>query len=185
MFEEHKEKATQKMQDNIEAFRTKARKIRTGRAHPALLESIQVLYYGRMTPVSQMANISSPAPRSLLVNPWDTGALKDIEQALVRANLGVTPQNDGKAIRLTLPELTEERRRDLVKEVKKMAEKCRVDLRNNRRAVNEDIKNAVKEKALSEDDQKRLNSEIQKITDDFIKQADQILQAKEKEIMDF
>ena len=185
MFEEYREETKKKMRDNIEAFRAKARKIRTGRAHPALLENIQVLYYGRMTPVSQMANISSSSSRTLLVSPWDTGALKDIEQALVRANLGVTPQNDGRLIRLVLPELTEERRGDLVKEVKKMAEKCRVDLRNNRRAVNESVKKALKEKTLSEDDQKRLNSEIQKITDGFIAETDQILQAKEKEIMDF
>ena len=146
MFEDYKKQTQAKMEDNIEAFRSKARKIRTGRAQPTLLESIQVLYYGSQTPLSQMAHITSPSPRTLLVTPWDMKALKDIEQALVRANLGINPQNDGKVIRLTLPELTEERRKDLVKEVKKLAEKCRVDIRNNRRTINEEIKKSVKEK---------------------------------------
>ena len=184
MFEDYIGPVKLKMRDNIEAFRSRVRKIRTGRAHPALLEGVQVLYYGSSTPLSQMANISSPSPRVLVVNPWDNKALKDVEQALARANLGVNPQNDGKLIRLTLPELTEERRKELVKEVKKEAEKCRVDLRNNRRAVNEEIKKAVKEKLLSEDDQKALNNEIQKITDDFIDQIEKIIEAKEKEILE-
>lgn len=184
MFEDYKGPVKIKMQDNIEAFRSRVRKIRTGRAHPALLEGVQALYYGSQTPLSQMANISSPSPRVLVVNPWDNKALKDVEQALVRANLGVTPQNDGKLIRLTLPELTEDRRKELVKEVKKEAEKCRVDLRNNRRIINEEIKKAVKEKTLSEDEQKSLNNEIQKITDDFMDQVEKIIQAKEKEILE-
>lgn len=185
MFEEYTKRAQDKMEKNIEAFRSKARKIRTGRAQPTLLESVQVIYYGSPTPLSQMANISTPSPRTLLVSPWDLKALKDIEQALVRANLGINPQNDGKVIRLNLPELTEERRKDLVKEVKKIAEKCRVDLRNNRRVINEEIKKAVKDKSLSEDEQKQLNTEIQKITDDFIEQVEKIVQAKEKEILEF
>lgn len=173
-----------KMEDNLSAFRSRVRKIRTGRAQPALLESIQVLYYGNSTPLNQMASISSPSPRTLVVSPWDMRALKDVEQVLVRANLGVNPQNDGKVIRLNLPELTEERRKDLVKEVKKEAEKCRVDLRNNRRAVNEEIKKALKEKQLSEDEQKHLNSEIQKITDQFMERVEKVFQAKEKEILE-
>lgn len=185
MFEEYTKQTKTKMEDNIEAFRSKIRKIRTGRAQPALLETVQVLYYGSLTPIFQMANISSPSPRTLVVTPWDIKALKDIEQALVRANLGINPQNDGKVIRLILPELTEERRKDLVKEVKKIAEKCRVDLRNNRRIINEEIKKSVKEKHLSEDGQKLLNNEIQKITDGFIEQVDKILQNKEKEILEF
>lgn len=184
MFEEYTKQTETKMKDNVEAFRLRVRKIRTGRAQPAILESVQVLYYGKQTPLSQMANISSPSPRSLVVTPWDLKALKDVEQALVRANLGINPQNDGKAIRLNLPELTEERRKDLVKEVKKEAEKCRVDLRNSRRIINEEIKKAVKEKTLSEDDQKHLNNETQKITDRFTEEVEKILQAKEKEILE-
>ncbi len=184
MFEEYTKQVKIKMEDNIKAFRSRVRKIRTGRAQPTLLENIQVLYYGSQTPLSQMANISSPSPRTLVVTPWDIKALKDIEQALVRANLGINPQNDGKAIRLVLPELTEERRKDLVKEVKKTAEKCRVDIRNNRRSIKEEVKKSVKEKNLSEDDQKILNNEIQKITDSFMEQVEKIMEAKEKEILE-
>lgn len=175
---------TGKMESNLTAFRSKIRKIRTGRAQPGLLESVQILYYGSTTPLHQMANISSPSPRTLVINPWDIKALKDIEQALVRANLGVAPQNDGKVIRLNLPELTEEKRKDLVKEIKKEAEKCRIDLRNNRRAINEEIKKAVKDKSLSEDEQKLLNSETQKITESFMDKVEISLQAKEKEILE-
>ena len=176
--------AQNKMKDNIEAFRSKVRKIRTGRANPSLLDSIQVPYYGSLTALSKMASISSPSPKTLLVSPWDSKTLKEIEQALAKANMGVNPQNDGKVIRLILPDLTEERRKDLVKEVKKEAEKCRVDLRNNRRLINEEIKKAVKEKQLSEDEQKHLNNEIQKIIDDFMDQVEQVVQTKEKEILE-
>ena len=184
MFEKYTKQIKIKMENNIEAFRSRIRKIRTGRAQPTLLETVQVLYYGSPTPLLQMANVASPSPRTLVITPWDIKALKDIEQALVRANLGINPQNDGKVIRLILPELTEERRKDLVKEVKKIAEKCRVDLRNTRRVINEEIKKSVKEKHLSEDEQKHLNNEVQKITDGFMEQVEKILQSKEKEILE-
>ena len=179
------EQAKDQMEKNKEAFRSRIRKIRTGRANPALLDPIQILYYGSQKPLSQLASISSPNPLSLIVTPWDTKALKDIEQALARANLGVNPQNDGKVIRLHLPELTEDRRKELVKELKKEAEKCRVDLRNCRRAINEEIKKALKEKTISEDEQKNLQGEIQKITDQFMEETEKIFQAKEKEILEF
>ena len=182
--EEYTKQAQAKMEDNLSAFRARARKIRTGRARPSLVESISVLYYGNQTPLSQMANISAPSARTLVISPWDLKALKDVEQALSRANLGVNPQNDGKVIRLNLPELTEERRKDLVKEVKKIAEKCRVDLRNSRRIINEEIKNALKEKSLSEDEQKDFNNKVQKITDHFMEEVEKITQAKEKEILE-
>ena len=185
MLESYSQTAKERMENNISAFRSRIRKIRTGRANPSLLEPVTVLYYGSQTPLAQMASISAPSPRSLVVNPWDIKALKDIEQALVRANLGVNPQNDGKVIRLNLPELTEERRKDLVKEVKKEGEKCRVDLRNSRRGIMEEVKKAVKEKHLSEDDQKQINNEIQKLTDHFVEQAEKAIQAKEKEILEF
>lgn len=174
-----------KMEDNLSAFRARIRKVRTGQANPALLESVTVIYYGSSTPLAQLSNISSPTPRSLLISPWDVKSLKDIEQALVKANLGVTPVNDGKVIRLNLPELTEDRRKELVKEVKKMAEKCKVDLRNNRRNILEEVKKSVKDKEISEDDQKHIQSEIQKTTDVYMQKVDQALQAKEKEIMEF
>jgi len=184
MSDKYIEEMTEKMRDNITAFRSRIRKIRTGRAQPAILESVQVIYYGNSTPLNQMAHISTPSPKTLLVSPWDINALKEIEQALSRANLGLTPQNDGKVIRLSLPELTEDRRKDLVKEVKKEAEKCRIDLRNNRRVINEEIKKAVKDKLVSEDEQKQKNASIQKVIDRFIEEVDQLVQAKEKEILE-
>ena len=175
----------EKMENNISAFKQELRKIRTGRANPALLESIAVLYYGSRTPLNQISNVSVASPRVLMISPWDIKALKDIEQAVARANLGVTPQNDGKVIRLNLPDLTEERRKDLVREIKKMGEKRRVDIRICRRVSMEEIKKAVKDKELSEDEQKRLNDEIQKTTDEFMENIEEAIQAKEKEIMEF
>lgn len=184
MFEDYKNKAEGKMRKNLEGFKARLRLIRTGRAKASLLDSVEVLYYGTLTPISQMANISSPDSRTLLVNPFDSQTLKDVEQALVKANLGVTPQNDGKVIRLIMPELTEERRKELAKAVRKEAEKCRVDLRMSRRTLNEEIKASVKDKQLNEDEQKRLNSEIQKVTDSYIQQTETLLKAKEKEILE-
>lgn len=184
MSQQYSQKAKERMENNVSAFRIRLRKIRTGRANPALLESITVLYYGNQTPLAQMANISSPSPRTLVVNPWDIKALKEIEQALARANLGVNPENDGKVIRLNLPELTEDRRKNLAKEVKKEGEKCRVDLRNSRRMIIEEIKKAVKDKQISEDSQKTAENDIQKLTDEFASQVDKIVQAKEQEIME-
>jgi len=178
------EPMTKKMESHISALRQWLRKIRTGRANPALLESVMVLYYGNQTPLTQMSQISTPSSRTLMINPWDNKALKDIEQAIVRSNLGLNPENDGKVIRLNLPELTEERRKDLVKELKKQGEKYRVDIRNSRRSTMEDIKKALKEKEISEDEQKKLEEEIQKITDQFIDQVEQALRVKEKEIME-
>ena len=183
MYEEYKKQATEKMDDNLQAFKSRLRQLRTGRANPSLLDGVKLMYYGNSTPLSQLANISSPEPRALVIAPWDGQILKDMEQALVKANLGVTPQNDGKVIRLILPELTEERRQDLVKEVKKEAEKCRVDLRMSRRIINDEVKKQVKEKLLSEDDQKHINNEIQKITDTHSKEIDELTKIKEKEIL--
>ena len=183
MYEEYKKQAKERMDNNLTAFKNRLRKIRTGRAHPSLLDGVMVMYYGNPTPLSQMANISSPEPRTLVITPWDGQVLKDMEQALVKANLGVTPQNDGKVLRLIMPELTEERRKNLVKEAKKEAEKCRVDLRMSRRVVNDEIKKLVKDKVLSEDEQKRLNNEIQKITDSHNREIEDLFKIKEKEIL--
>ena len=179
------EEMTKKMESNLSAFQSRIRKLRTGRAQPELLSSVNVLYYGKPTPLSQMSNISVFSARSLVISPWDTKSLKDIEQALVRSNLGVTPQNDGKLIRLNWPELTEERRKELVKELKKLAEKARVDIRNKRRETLEEIKKDVKEKELSEDNQKQFQLEIQKITDQFMEDVEKSLSSKEKEILEF
>ena len=184
MFEEYKNQTEEKMKKNIEAFKIRLRSFRTGRAHTSLLDSVEVTYYGTLTPLTQVSNISSPDSRTLLINPFDSQILKDVEQALVKANLGVTPQNDGKVIRLILPELTEERRKELAKSVKKEAEKCRVDIRMSRRTINEEIKILVKNKELSEDDQKRLNGDIQKITDSYMEKIEELSKAKEKEILE-
>ena len=175
---------TEKMENNLSAFRQWIRKIRTGRANPALLESVMILYYGKQTPLSQMSQISTPSSRTLMISPWDNKALKDIEQAIVRSNLGLNPQSDGRVIRLNLPELTEERRKELVTELKKTGEKYRIDIRNCRRSTMEEVKKAVKDKEMSEDEQKKQEEDIQKITDQFIEQIEEILTAKEKEIME-
>ena len=184
MYEEYKKKAKEKMDNNLTAFKARLRKMRDGRAAPALLEGVTVVYYGNSTPLARLANISSPEPRTLVITPFDGQILKDMEQALVKANLGVTPQNNGKVLRLVMPELTEERRQALVREVKKEAEKCRVDLRMSRRTVNDEIKNLVKDKILSEDEQKRLSNEIQKITDSRNREIDELFKIKEKEILE-
>ena len=184
MYEEYKKKAKEKMDNNLAAFKARLRKMRTGRATPALLEGVTVIYYGNSTPLARLANISSPESRTLVITPYDGQILKDMEQALVKANLGVTPQNDGKVLRLVMPEPTEERRQILVREVKKEAEKCRVDLRMNRRTANDEIKKLVKDKVLSEDEQKILNNEIQKITDSHNREIDDLFKIKEKEILE-
>ena len=183
MYEDYIKNVKEKMQSNKEALQDRLRKIRTGQADPSLIDQVKVSYYGHMTPLSQVANISKPEPRSLIVVPFEAQLLKDVEQALIKANLGVTPQNDGKLIRLVMPELTEERRRQLVKEAKKEVEKCRVDLRMSRRLINDQIKQAVKDKQMDEDMQKRLNNDIQKITDTFNEEIDKLFQSKEKDIL--
>ncbi len=184
MSENYQEKTAEKMEKNLEAFKARLRRIRAGRAEPSLLESARVFYYGSPVPLSQIATISSPSPRILLISPWDAGALKDIEHALTRANLGMAPQNDGKVIRLTVPELTEERREALVKEARGEAEKCQVDLRASRRAVIEEINKAEKEKLISEDEQKRLINEVQKTANSYREKTESALKAKEGEIRD-
>ena len=184
MYEEYKKKAKEKMDNNLTAFKVRLRKMRTGRANTSLLEGVTVIYYGNPTPLSQMANISSPEPRTLVIAPYDRQVLKDMEQALVKANLGVTPQNDGKVLRLVMPELTEERRQALVREVKKEAEKCRVDLRMSRRTVNDEVKKLVKDKILNEDEQKLLSSEVQKITDSHNREIEELFKKKEKEVLE-
>lgn len=182
--ESKKQEITKKMENNLESFKIYLRKMRTGRAQSSLLENIQVLYYGASTPLIQVASVSTPTARSLIITPFDIKSLKDIEQAIVKANLGIMPQNDGKVLRLSIPELTEEGRHNLAKEIKKEAEKCRVDLRNSRRIVNDEIKKMAKDKQISEDDHKKWNDEIQKITDKFMAQVESITETKEKETLE-
>ena len=158
--------------------------VRTGRANPALLDRIVVNYYGTPTPLNQMASVTVPEPRMLVITPWDKSAMKDIEKAILTSDLGLVPNNDGSVIRLAMPPLTEERRKELVRLVRKDAEDHRVAVRNIRRDLNEAAKKLEKDGDISEDELRRAQEEIQKLTDRFIEQIDELLKAKEKEIME-
>jgi ribosome recycling factor len=182
--QEFKKKATEKMNVTIEVFKKELLSIRTGRASLALLDGITVDYYGTPTPLNQVATLGVPDPRQITIQPWEQKIIPEIEKAILKSNLGITPTNDGKIIRLNIPPLTEERRKELVKVAKKKAEDARIAIRNIRREINEEIKKAEKDKTLSEDDAKKLYEEIQKITDSFINKIDDILHQKEKEIME-
>src|SRR3984957_20054234 len=172
-----------KMEKALAALQGELKKVRTGRAQITMLDGVRVNYYGTPTPLNQVAALSTPEARSFLIAPWETSILKEIESSIVKSDLGMTPQNDGKVIRLRVPELTEERRKDLVKNIKKICEDARVAVRMSRRDANDEIKKAVKDKVMSEDEQKRLETEIQKLTDDYIKKVDQMATDKEKELM--
>ena len=177
--------AKRKMEKVLEVMARDLSRIRTGRASVALLEGIKVTCYGTTMPIAQVASLAAPEPRLLTVQPWDPTVLGDIEKAILKSDLGLTPMNDGKIIRLPIPALTTERRKDLVKTVKKMGEEAKVALRNVRREANEDLKEMKKEKLLPEDEAHRGQEEVQKITDDYIKKAEAQAAEKEKEIMAF
>jgi ribosome recycling factor len=172
------------MDQSVGALRKDLAKLRTGRASTALLEHIVVEYYGATTPLNQLATLSAPEPRLLVVQPYDRSVLGNIEKAILKSDLGLTPNNDGKIIRVPIPQLTEERRRELAKHVKKMAEEFRVSVRNHRRVAVEQLKEAEKKKEITADDSKHGHDRVQKITDDFISRIDRIVKAKEEEIME-
>ena len=172
-----------KMDKAIVGLQNELKKIRTGRAQVSMLDNIKVNYYGNLTPLNQVAALSTPDARSFVIAPWEASLLKEIESSIVKSDIGMTPQNDGKVIRLRVPELTEERRKDLVKNVKKVCEDSRVAVRMIRRDANDELKKALKDKAISEDENKRLTDEVQKVTDDYIKKVDQLAADKEKELM--
>ncbi len=174
-----------KMDKVLEVMARDLSRVRTGRASVALLEGIKVECYGTSMPLSQVASLAAPESRLLTVQPWDQTVLGDVEKAILKSDLGLNPVNDGKLIRLPIPALTTERRKELVKMVKKMAEEAKVALRNIRREANEDLKEMKKEKLLPEDDAHRAQEEVQKVTDDFIKKVDVQAAEKEKEIMSF
>ena len=181
--EVYKESET-RMKGAIQALEEDLGGIRTGRASPALIERLQVEYYGSPTPLIQLATISVPEPRSLLIRPFDASSLKTIERAILASDLGLTPNNDGKSIRLNLPPLTEERRRELVKVVHNRVEEARVAARNVRRDSIRDLREFLQEKMISEDDLKRGEEELQKITDQYIEEINAIGERKEKEILE-
>jgi ribosome recycling factor len=174
-----------KMDKVLEAMARDLSRVRTGRASVALLEGIKVECYGTTMPLSQVASLAAPESRLLTIQPWDITVMSDIEKAILKSDLGLNPANDGKIIRLTIPALTTERRKELVKMVKKMEEEAKVALRNVRREANEDLKEMKKEKLLAEDDAHRGTEEVQKITDDYIKKIEGQAAEKEKEIMSF
>ncbi|MBI2878809.1 MAG: ribosome recycling factor [Candidatus Rokubacteria bacterium] len=174
-----------KMQKAIETLTREFAGVRTGRATTALLEGIRVEYYNTPTPVHQVATLAVPDPRTLLVQPWDASLLSKIEKAIQKSDLGLTPVNDGKVIRLNIPPLTEERRRQLARLVGKLAEETRVAVRNVRREAKERLRAQEKEKKLSEDEAKRGEAELQKLTDRFIERVDELLKKKEQEILEF
>ncbi|UYL10659.1 ribosome recycling factor [Bdellovibrio sp. SKB1291214] len=182
---EIKKNAQAQMDKSINALGEELKKIRTGRAQVSMLDSIRVNYYGNPSPLSQVASVSTPDAKSFLIAPWEVSILKDIEQAIIKSELGMAPMNDGKVIRLKVPDLTEERRKDLAKQVKKIAEEARVAVRMARRDANEAIKKmkADKKAPLSEDEAKKGETDIQKVTDDMIKKVDQIAEEKEKSIL--
>jgi ribosome recycling factor len=172
------------MDGSVGALRKELAKLRTGRASTALLENIMVEYYGATTPLNQLSTLSAPEPRLLVIQPFDRSAMGEIEKAILKSDLGLTPNNDGKIIRIPIPQLTEERRKDLVKHVKKVAEEYRVSVRNHRRVAIEHLKEAEKKKEITADDAKHGHDRVQKITDDFIGRIDKIIKGKEEEVME-
>jgi ribosome recycling factor len=174
----------QRMAKSVEVLQDDLLGIRTGRASPSLVERLPVEYYGTMTALNQMASIAAPEPRLLVIRPWDPSALVDIERAILKSDLGLTPMNDGKLIRLSIPRLTEERRRELVKVVARRVEEARVAVRNQRRDALQDLRDFEKEKMISEDELFRGRDRVQELTDEFIKEIDKIGQRKEEEVME-
>ena len=174
----------EEMEQTVVAMRRELGRTRTGRASTALLEGITVEYYGASTPLNQLATVNAPEPRLLVVQPFDRGVINDIERAILQGDLGLVPSNDGRIIRVPIPELTEERRRDLVKHVRKIAEDYRVSLRNHRRDANEMLKVMQKDKEITEDDHRRGHDKIQELTKEYTEKLDAVLKDKEEEIME-
>ena len=173
-----------KMKKTAEVLKTQLASVRAGRANAAVLDQITVDYYGVPTPIQQVASVSVPDPRSLLIQPWDASVLKGIEKAILASELGINPQNDGRAIRLVFPQLTEERRKELAKQVKKYGEEAKVAVRNIRREAIDKFKKQQKASEITEDDSKTVEKDIQKLTDDYIKEVEGIADKKEKELFE-
>ncbi len=173
----------ERMQKSIDAFKQNLSEIRAGRANPAILNKISVEYYGVPTPINQVAGISVPEARTIVIQPWDASVLKSIEKAILASDIGLNPNNDGKVIRLNFPELTEERRKELAKDVRKIAEEARVVIRSIRRDGMDDVKNRQKKSEITEDEKADMEEKIQKLTDKYVEEIDKLLENKEKEIM--
>lgn len=176
-------KSEEKMNKTIAKLNSDLSTMKAGRANPTMLDRVQVEYYGSMCPLSQVANVSAPEPRVLMITPWEKQILKDIERAILKSDLGLNPSNDGSVIRLVIPELTEETRKALVKNVKKAGEDAKVAIRSIRRDANDKVKAMKKDGDISEDDVKKAEDQIQKVTDSFVKKIDVAVEQKEKEVM--
>lgn len=174
----------EKMEKRINGYAGELKTIRAGRANASILDKVAIDYYGTMTPIAQVGSISVPEARTLIIQPWDGSVLKEIEKAINASEIGIAPQNDGKVIRLNFPPLTEERRKELVKQVKKYTEEAKVSIRNVRRDAIEDYKKQKKEGSITEDDLKGIEKDIQNLTDKYVKEIDDICAAKEKEILE-
>ena len=176
-------KFEEKMKKSISVFEENLAEIRAGRANPAILNKITVDYYGTPTPINQLAGISVPEARMIVIQPWDASILKEIEKEILKSDIGINPNNDGKVIRLVFPELNEERRKEIVKDIRKMAEETKVAVRSIRRDAIDEAKNMQKNSEISEDELKGAEDQIQKLTDKYVDEIDQILEKKEKEVM--
>lgn len=183
MIDELKKEASQKMTKSMESLSSNLSKIRTGRAHPSILDAITVEYYGQEVPLNQVANIKIEDAKTLQLNVWEKNMIKEVEKSIISSDLGLNPAVSGNLIRIPLPPLTEERRKELVKLVKQEGENCKVSVRNIRRDANNKLKQLLKEKSISEDDEKRSEEDIQKLTDSNIKQIDERIIEKEKDLM--
>ena len=183
MINEVKEDLKESMNKSIDSLKYQLTKVRTGRASASVLDGVSVDYYGAPTPVNQVGQVSTPEARLLQIQPFDKTLISEIERSIINANLGLTPTNDGNLIRIQFPALTEDRRKEQVKEIKKLGEDAKIAIRNARRDGNEVIKKAEKSKELSEDDSKKYQDEVQKITDKFVSDVDVIVESKEKEVL--
>ena len=172
------------MENAIEALKREFGKVRTGRASLSLLDGIKVAYYGQLTPLNQVATLSVPEARLITVQPWDGSVIGEIEKAIQKSGLGLNPINDGKIIRISIPQLTEERRQELVKVIRKMTEDCKVSVRNSRRETNSLLKDLKKEKEITEDELHKVQDEVQKITDNYVNKADEQQKIKEKDVLE-
>lgn len=184
MIKEIYQDAKDRMSKSIDVFHEDLNSIRAGRANPTLLDRIEADYYGVMTPIKQLGNISAPEPRMILIQPWDANVISAIEKAIQVSDLGLNPSNDGKVIRLVIPQLTEERRKELIKVVSKNSEEAKVNIRNIRRDSIDKVKSLEKNKEITEDDRREAEDEIQKITDSYIKKIEEIQSNKEKELIE-
>ncbi len=185
MIEETLQETRDRMEKTIDDLENELKRVRTGRASLSLLDGIRVDYYGTQTPLNQMASLSVPESRLMVIQPWDVSAIKEIEKAILKSDLGLTPSSDGKLIRISIPPLTEERRKELVKVVSKMVEEHKIALRNIRRDANELLKGFKKDGDIAEDDAFKAQDQVQKITDEYISKIDEIYKSKEKEILEF